>query len=175
MFLSGECFFRSLLRNLSLCAESSGELRFHAPARTPNGKGLTYGLLTANPNLNPHNLAGASNPFRLDRSQAATNDQDHDDMPEQLAFDAGLMELFPLNTGTAGPPGTPPVATSKGLVMGYYDGYGHRALELRAAFRQERQFLRPRLRSLHPGCDQSGFRANPRRHSKPKWHGQRGG
>jgi phospholipase C len=100
-----------------------GEPAFHATPRTPNVNGLTYGLLTNNPNLNPLNLAGASNPFRLDRSQAATNDQDHDYMPEQLAFDAGLMDLFPLNTGTAGPPpGTPPVATTTGLVMGYYDG-----------------------------------------------------
>ena len=82
------------------------------------------GMLTSNPNLNPLNQAGASNPFRLDRSQASTNDQDHDYTPEQLAFDAGLMDLFPLNTGTAGPPpGTPPATTATtGLVMGYYDG-----------------------------------------------------
>jgi phospholipase C len=101
----------------------AGEPSFHAAPGTPNVNGLTLGLLTNNPNLNPLNLTGATNPFRLDRSQAATNDQDHDYTPEQLAFDAGLMDLFPLNTGTAGPPpGAPPIATTTGLVMGYYDG-----------------------------------------------------
>ena len=63
---------------------------------------------TANPNLNPANGAGASNPFRLDRSQAATADQDHDYTPEQQAFDGGVMDLFPLYTGVAGPPPAPP-------------------------------------------------------------------
>src|ERR1700722_18726198 len=33
-------------------------------------------LLTANPNLNIVNGTGATNPFRLDASQAGTNDQD---------------------------------------------------------------------------------------------------
>ena len=28
----------------------------------------------------------------------------HDYTPEQLAFDGGAMDLFPLNTGSAGPP-----------------------------------------------------------------------
>jgi phospholipase C len=39
--------------------------------------GLTNALLSFNPNLNPANGAAASNPFRLDRSQAVTSDQDH--------------------------------------------------------------------------------------------------
>jgi phospholipase C len=45
-------------------------------------------------------------------------------MPEQLAFDHGLMDLFPKSVGTAGPPpSAPPEAvTSDGLTMGYYDG-----------------------------------------------------
>jgi phospholipase C len=36
----------------------------------------------------------------------------------------GLMDLFPLNVGTAGaPPNAPPqIVTTKGLTMGYYDG-----------------------------------------------------
>jgi phospholipase C len=100
-----------------------GEPQFHAAADTPTINGLNNALLNNNPNLNPLNLAGATNPFRLDRSAAATNDQDHDYTPEQQAFDGGLMDLFPLNTGTAGPPpGAPPIADTTGLVMGYYDG-----------------------------------------------------
>jgi phospholipase C len=82
-------------------------------------------LLNDNPNsLNAQNLTGATNPFRLDRSQAATADQDHNYMPEQLAFDHGLMDLFPMSVGTAGPPpNAPPGAvTTTGLTMGYYDG-----------------------------------------------------
>ena len=68
--------------------------------------GYTDGLLFNNPNwLNKTgNAGGASNPFRLDRSQAATADQDHDYTPEQQAFHGGLMDSFPEFTGTAGPP-----------------------------------------------------------------------
>lgn len=100
------------------------EPTFNAKEDTPTVNGLRGGLLTANPNLNPLNGAGATNPFRLDRSQAATADQDHDYNDEQSAFDGGLMDLFPLKVGTAGPPpSAPPAAvTTKGLVMGYYDG-----------------------------------------------------
>lgn len=101
----------------------SGEPKFFAAPGTPSVNGLSGALMTANPNLNPANTTGASNPFRLDRSQAFTNDQDHSYTPEQQAFDNGLMDLFPLNTGTAGPPpsGTG-VTQTNGLVMGYYDG-----------------------------------------------------
>src|ERR1700747_1822896 len=52
-----------------------GEPRFHASPDTPTVNGLSNALLTLNPNLNPANGAGAFNPFRLDRSQAATQDQ----------------------------------------------------------------------------------------------------
>jgi phospholipase C len=62
--------------------------------------GLGIALLNNNPNLNPLNGAGAANPFRFDRSQANTQDMDHDYMAEQLAFDGGAMDLFPANTGT---------------------------------------------------------------------------
>ncbi len=86
--------------------------------------GFTPALLNSNPNLNPANGAGATNPFRLDRAQAWTADQDHDYGPEQAAFDGGVMDLFPLNVGTPGPPPYtgPPVVNTTGLVMGYYDG-----------------------------------------------------
>ena len=106
-----------------VAANPSGEPRFLAAPGTPTVNGLSGALLTSNPNLNPLNTTGASNPFRLDRSQAATNDQDHDYDAEQLAFDNGLMDLFPLNTGTAGPPPSGSgVTQTNGLVMGYYDG-----------------------------------------------------
>src|ERR1700722_15198086 len=69
-----------------------GEPAFHAAEGTPTVNGLlTDGLMTRNPNsLNALNT-GAVNPFRLDRSQAATTDQDHTYKDEQRAFDSGLM------------------------------------------------------------------------------------
>jgi len=101
-----------------------GEPAFHALFNTPTVNGLSNALLTLNPNLNPANGAGATNPFRFDRSQAATQDMDHDYTAEQMAFDAGLMDLFPANTGTVGPPpnSPPPAVDTTGQVMGYYDG-----------------------------------------------------
>jgi phospholipase C len=99
-----------------------GEPKFIAKANTPGVNGYTDGLLFNNPNwLNKTgNGTGASNPFRLDRSEAATADQDHDYTPEQQAFHGGLMDSFPAFTGTPGPPPTGQATT--GLVMGYYDG-----------------------------------------------------
>src|SRR5271163_5238526 len=102
-----------------------GQPRFIAKPGTPAVNGYTDGLLYNNPNaLNTLNGNGAANPFRLDRSQAATNDQDHDYTPEQQAFDHGAMDLFPLSVGTAGTPPTPPPSqvTTTALTMGYYDG-----------------------------------------------------
>ncbi len=101
-----------------------GEPPFHAFPNTPTINGLATALLAMNPNLNPANAAGATNPFRLDRSQAVTADQDHDYGPEQAAFDGGVMDLFPLNVGTAGPPPSAPpsIVLTTGLNMGYFDG-----------------------------------------------------
>jgi phospholipase C len=104
-----------------------GQPRFVALANTPTVNGFSPGLLTNNPNLNPANGTGASNPFRLNRTQALTADQGHNYAPEQASFDHGLMDLFPLNTGAAGSSTTmsvltPAIVTTKGLVMGYYDG-----------------------------------------------------
>jgi phospholipase C len=80
--------------------------------------------LNNNPNLNPANGAGASNPFRLNRSQALTADQNHSYGPEQASFDHGLMDLFPSKTGTAGgtPVLYPTVVSTTGMVLGYFDG-----------------------------------------------------
>ncbi len=101
------------------------EPAFHAAEGTPTVNGLSGVLLTNNPNLlNSANGAGASNPFRLDRSQALTADQNHAYMAEQQAYNHGLMDSFPVRTGTAGntPGYYPPVIKTKGLVMGYFDG-----------------------------------------------------
>jgi phospholipase C len=98
-----------------------GEPAFTAAPNTPAVNGFTPDLLNHNPNLNTDNGTGATNPFRLDRSQAHTSSQNHAYGPEQAAFDAGRMDLFPKNTGAAGTGGTG-VFNTKGLVMGYYDG-----------------------------------------------------
>jgi phospholipase C len=99
----------------------AGEPKFVAAPGTPGVNGFTAALLNNNPNfLNAANTTGKSNPFRLDRSQASTADQDHNYTPEQEAFHAGLMDAFPEYTGTPGPP--PTGDTTTGLVMGYYDG-----------------------------------------------------
>jgi len=98
----------------------ANEPRFVPKEGTPTVNGYNDGLLFNNPNFRNTavNGAGASNPFRLDRSQAATRDQDHNYTAEQEAFDAGLMDAFPAFAGNAGPP----AEASTGLVMGYYDG-----------------------------------------------------
>src|ERR1700761_2862619 len=99
----------------------TGEPAFTALPGTPAVNGLTPALLNSNPNMNAANGAGASNPFRLDRSQAHTSSQNHAYGPEQSAFDGGKNDLFPKFTGAAGTGGTG-VFNTTGLVMGYYDG-----------------------------------------------------
>jgi phospholipase C len=82
---------------------------------TPTVNGLTPALLTHNPN--------STQPFRLDRSQALRCDMNHDYTPEQLAFDAGLMDKFPDNTSpTGGCPQANLTQYGAGITMGYYDG-----------------------------------------------------
>jgi phospholipase C len=107
-----------------------GEPVFIARDGTPtvNGLGTLLGgqpagvLLTDNPNAgNPVNRPAGTNPFRLDRKQAATCDQDHDYGPEQQAFDQGLMDLFPASTGS-GKCGGYDYGKGRGLVLGYFDG-----------------------------------------------------
>jgi phospholipase C len=101
------------------------EPKFAAAPGTPTVNGLDRMLLEHNPNaLNPANGNGAVNPFRLDRSQAATADQQHDYRPEQMAFHGGLMDLFPKSVGKGNPPkgsSASPLNTT-GLTMGYFDG-----------------------------------------------------
>jgi len=101
----------------------AGQPQFKAKPGTPTVNGYTPALLTNNPNLNPANGMGATNPFRLDPSQAVTADQNHDYTPEQQAFDMGAMDMFPAFVGTAGPPPTGiPILSTPGLNLGYYDG-----------------------------------------------------
>jgi len=93
------------------------EPAFHALPNTPRVNNLlSGGLLDQNPN--------SVQPFRLDRSQAWTCDQNHSYTPEQLAFDHGLMDKFTQNTGTGGTDyGVEcDYGHGTGLVMGYYDG-----------------------------------------------------
>jgi phospholipase C len=112
-------------------ANLPGEPSFTAATGTPTNIAnyvTSPGLLTDNPNMNAANGAGASNPFRLARSQAATADQNHNYGPEQTAFDGGKMDLFPLSVGVpdsatlATGTGASAISTSNALNMGYYDG-----------------------------------------------------
>jgi phospholipase C len=122
-------------------ANLAGEVPFVPVASTPKPNNLstpldptasfaalpaTVDLLNANPNSNAAgpNGANAANPFRLARTQASTADMNHNYTPEQAAIDNGLMDAFPLNVGNPGPPPAngPAASTTKGMVMGYFDG-----------------------------------------------------
>jgi phospholipase C len=93
----------------------AGETRFVAKSGTPSVNGLSQGLVERNQNSNQ--------PFRLDPSQNYTCDQNHDYMPEQQAFDSGLMDKFPEFTATACNSTFPAVQNlGTAIVMGYYDG-----------------------------------------------------
>ena len=63
----------------------------------------------------------AADPFRLDRTQANTADQNHTYTAEQQAYDGGKADLFPKYTGNGTPGGVGAFGT-KGQVMGYFDG-----------------------------------------------------
>ncbi|MDR5800391.1 alkaline phosphatase family protein [Caballeronia sp. LZ001] len=103
-------------------ANPAGEPAFTAAAGTPTVNGLTGTLLTANPNVvNTLNGAAAANPFRLDRTQAATADQNHAYTAEQQAYNNGAADLFPKYTGKGSSGGAGAFGTA-GQVMGYYDG-----------------------------------------------------
>ena len=90
-----------------------GEPAFVPRPGTPTVNGLSAALLTSNPN--------GFNPFRLDRSAAATCDQNHDYTPEQQAYDNFAMDKFIEFTGVGGP-GCPDLGLGVKLTMGYYDG-----------------------------------------------------
>jgi phospholipase C len=96
-----------------IAANPPGEPQFTAVAGTPFTNGLAANLTNNNPN--------STQPFRLDRAQNYTCDQDHDYTPEQQAFDLGLMDKFPEFTGV-GAGDCNDYGRGTGLTMGYYDG-----------------------------------------------------
>src|SRR5580698_7545727 len=78
-------------------ANPIGQPAFYAFQNTPSVNGFSPAYLTNNANAtNTANGTGATAPFRLDRSQASTNDQDHNYLAEQMAYHAGLADLFPM-------------------------------------------------------------------------------
>jgi phospholipase C len=79
-----------------------------AKEATPRVNNLvSAGLLTNNPN--------GTNPFRIDRSNANTCDEDHGYSDEQFAFHGGLMDQFLKHS--CNDPNIGPAST-----LGYYDG-----------------------------------------------------
>jgi len=100
----------------------SGSLPFVPKPHTPKVNNLANAnLLVNNPNTNPANGTGATDPFRLDRTQANTRSQNHAYTPEQQAVDNGKDDLFPKFTGRGTAGGTGAFGTN-GQVMGYFDG-----------------------------------------------------
>jgi phospholipase C len=105
-------------------ANPANEPPFRAARGTPTINGLNEPL------QDPGNM-NAAQPFRLDRSQFETCDQDHNYNDEQAADHAGLMDQFVEKVGRGGTValndgsgGTLPCDYGKGtgLVMGYFDG-----------------------------------------------------
>ncbi len=95
----------------------STETPFTAKANTPRADNLlSGGLLTSNPN--------STQPFRMDPTMSVTCDQNHSYTPEQSAFDHGLMDQFPQQTGTGNTASSPcfDYGLGTGVVMGYFDG-----------------------------------------------------
>jgi phospholipase C len=89
-----------------------GEPVFTALPNTPSINGITPAV---------SNMSGSGNaPFRLDRSQAVTCDQDNAYNVEQNAYNSGAVNLFPANASLETGPPTP--CGINNLIMGYYDG-----------------------------------------------------
>jgi phospholipase C len=137
--LPGETAFAAATAATAAAAAAAGTTGLPATPTNMVNYISTPALLTSNPNLNSANNVSAmnsnpSNPFRLAPAQAATADQDHNYNPEQLAFDNGKMDLFPISVGSpdstaistlpnlAEVTNAPPQANTTALTMGYYDG-----------------------------------------------------
>jgi|HubBroStandDraft_1064217.scaffolds.fasta_scaffold00018_92 phospholipase C len=112
----------------------AGEPPFTPFAATPTVNGLSGNQPTSSV-LDPGNVGGlftsnqnAVAPFRLDRVNAVTCDQDHGYTDEQQAVDAGLLDHFALASGSGGTSATgvgcqtASGANIPGFAMGYYDG-----------------------------------------------------
>jgi phospholipase C len=89
----------------------AGEPAFYPLPRTPQINGYNSALLTQNQN--------SAQPFRLDRSQYFTCDNDNHYTAEQSAYDNGLADKFVEFTSPTSTTGCPDIAN---LPMGYYDG-----------------------------------------------------
>ncbi len=99
-----------------------GEPAFTAAPGTPTANTLAAArLLANNPNASDANGGAAAEPFRLDRTQAATADQNHAYTAEEQAYDGGKADRFPRYTGNGTAGGVGAFGTD-GQVMGYYDG-----------------------------------------------------
>jgi phospholipase C len=105
-----------------------GEPAFTAAKNTPTANNYLSNpeLLTQNPNLNLANNTGgpgtgATNPFRIDRTQFNTAGQSHNYTNEQEAFDNGAADLFPKDVGNGTSGGAGAFGT-RGQTMGYFDG-----------------------------------------------------
>ena len=83
-----------------------GETAFTPLPNTPSVNGTT-------PSVAPLNSTA---PFRLDRSQEMTCDNDNHYTDEQKAYNSGLLNMFPQDTSATGNGCTP------ALSMAYYDG-----------------------------------------------------
>jgi phospholipase C len=84
-----------------------GEPAFNPTPDTPKINGLSDTIKNANPNAFP--------PFRLDRTQALTCDNDNHYTDEQKADNGGLLDEFAITSATG-------TGCAPGLDMGYYDG-----------------------------------------------------
>ena len=95
-----------------------GQPAFHARRGTPSVNGLTPTLIERNPN--------SSRPFRIERTESFTCDQDHEYTAEQKARNGGLMDQFV--RFDAQPPFNARQFCHKSAtgqwdtVMGYFDG-----------------------------------------------------
>jgi phospholipase C len=82
-------------------------------ANNPNGPNGSGALV---------NGASSSNPFRLSPTNAFTTGNNHSYMPEQQAYDNGLMDKFPHFVGDAGSIGNNGEKVGSQLTMAYFDG-----------------------------------------------------
>ena len=90
--------------------------------RQPNRHGRACRSADQQPELlNPANGAGAANPFRLDRTQAATADQNHAYTPEAAGLRTTARPTCSRCTPVRHAGGAGAFGTT-GQVMGYYDG-----------------------------------------------------
>jgi phospholipase C len=93
-----------------VCNTGLPESPFVPLPNTPSINGLS-------PFLNSLNVTP---PFRLDRSQALTCDNDNKYKDEQTAYNSGQLNMFPVTAATGLDPNGNPCTVN--LSMGYYDG-----------------------------------------------------